>query len=233
VARPPAASRPRVAVALAAIGGFVDAVGFLTLFGLFTAHLSGNTARLGIDLGQDELSAALTYAVPIVGFFGAVLAGGLFCSVGDARRWNTLRSLLAIETALLASFMVVGTAVRDHGDLTPRSGAYYLLAVVAVTAMGLQTASLRQVAGVPVHTTFITGMVVSFAEEVAGALRHEDADASRRARIHGVLIGTYLAGAVSGSALFGEWRVWALAVPVVVLAALTAAAGTPVAVEPG
>jgi uncharacterized membrane protein YoaK (UPF0700 family) len=128
--------------------------------------------------------------------------------------------------------MVVGTAVRDHGDLTPRSGAYYLLAVVAVAAMGLQTASLRQVAGVPVHTTFITGMVVSFAEDVAGALRHDDADASHRARIHGALIGAYIVGAVTGSALFSEWRVWALAVPVAVLAVLTAAAGTRVSVEP-
>jgi len=147
VARPPEASRPSVAITLASIGGLVDAVGFLTLFGLFTAHLSGNTARLGIDLGQAELAAALTYAVPVVAFFGAVLAGARFCNAGDARRWNTLRTLLAIELALLASFMVVATAVRDHGDLTPHSGAYYLLAVVAVTAMGLQTASLRQVAG--------------------------------------------------------------------------------------
>ncbi len=216
---------------LGSIGGFVDAVGFLTLFGLFTAHLSGNTARLGIDLGQRELTAALTYAVPIAVFFSAVLAGLLFCDLGARHRWNTLRSLLAIETTLLAGFMVVGTAVRDSGDLTPRSGTYYLLAVVAVTAMGLQTASVRQVTGVEVHTTFITGMVVSFAEDVAAAVRHADPEASRRSRIHGTLIGAYIVGAVSGSALFTEWHVWALAVPVAALGGLTAAAGTRVAAE--
>src|ERR1019366_5325902 len=53
------AARPRVAITLAAIAGWVDAVGFLVLFGLFTAHLSGNTARLGVELGQGNVGLAL------------------------------------------------------------------------------------------------------------------------------------------------------------------------------
>ena len=56
-----------------------------------------------------------------------------------------------------------------------RSGAYYALAALAVAAMGLQTAALRHVAGVAVHTTFITGMVTSLAEEVVAAARHDRA----------------------------------------------------------
>jgi uncharacterized membrane protein YoaK (UPF0700 family) len=125
---------------------------------------------------------------------------------------------------LLVVYLGLGTALRDAGDLTVRSGAYYALAVLAVAAMGLQTAALRHVAGVAVHTTFITGMVTSLAEEVVAAARH-DPGASQRARVHGGLVGAYVVGAVGGSALESLWALWALAVPIGVLAALIALVG--------
>ena len=39
---------------LAGVGGYVDAVGFLTLAGLFVAHMSGNTIRLGVFVGDGD-----------------------------------------------------------------------------------------------------------------------------------------------------------------------------------
>jgi uncharacterized membrane protein YoaK (UPF0700 family) len=221
----PKAPRPRIAVTLATIGGWVDAVGFLTLFGLFTAHLSGNTARLGVELGQGDASIALTYAVPIVAFLTAVVVGATFVVVRHER--GTLAPLLAVETLLVATFMVLGTALRDAGDLSVRSPAYYGLAVIAVAAMGLQTAALRHVCDVSVNTTFITGMVTAFGEELVMSARG-DVDAPRRARIHGGLVAAYIVGAVSGSALETAWQLWSLAVPVVVLVALTVVFGRPV-----
>ncbi|RSY01673.1 DUF1275 domain-containing protein, partial [Sphingomonas koreensis] len=46
-------NRRRFAVALAAMAGFVDAVGFLSADGYFVSFMSGNTTRLGVDLGTD------------------------------------------------------------------------------------------------------------------------------------------------------------------------------------
>jgi uncharacterized membrane protein YoaK (UPF0700 family) len=219
------ALRPRVAITLAAIGGWVDAVGFLVLFGLFTAHLSGNTARFGVALGQGELSTALTYAVPLVVFFAAVVVGVAYITGRADQRPRALGVLLAVEAALLVVFMVAGTALRDAGDLTPHSLAYYGLAVAAVAAMGLQTAAMRHAAGVPVHTTFITGMVTSLAEEVVLAARSDRQDSGRRARVHGGLVGGYVLGAVGGSALEGAWALWALSIPLAVLGLLIVTVG--------
>jgi uncharacterized membrane protein YoaK (UPF0700 family) len=218
--------RPRIAVALAGIGGWVDAVGFLTLFGLFTAHLSGNTARLGVELGQGDAGAALTYAVPIVAFFAAVVVGAVFVAARRGRSRRALAPLLAVEAVLVTLFMVLGTLLRDAGELTPHSLAYYGLAVTAVAAMGLQTASLRHVADVAVHTTFMTGMVTGFAEQLVATVR-DDPDAPRRARIYGVLVAAYLSGAVAGSALETTWALWSLAVPVGVLTLLAVTARHP------
>lgn len=213
----------RLAIALAAIGGWVDAVGFLTLFGLFTAHLSGNTARLGVALGQGDTGTALTYAVPIVVFFGGAVIGVAFLTARRARGNGGMAPLLAVEAVLIATFMVAGTRLRDDGHLTPRSVAYYGLAVLAVAAMGLQTAALRHAAGVPVHTTFITGMVTHFAEAIVGVVRRDQRDASQRAGVYGGLVGAYILGAVCGSALENLWALWALSVPIVVLVAVTGA----------
>jgi len=221
---PNVAGRPRLAITLAAIGGWVDAIGFLTLFGLFTAHLSGNTARLGVAIGQGEGSTALTYAVPIVVFFAGAVLGVAFVTARRARGRGAIGPLLAVEAVLVATFMVAGTQLRDAGDLTPRSAAYYGLAVLAVAAMGLQTAALRHAAGVPVHTTFITGMVTHLAEAIVGVARREEGDASQRAGVYGGLVGAYVVGAAAGSALEGAWALWALSVPVAALIGLSAAA---------
>jgi len=48
-----------IALSLAIIGGFVDAVGYLALFRLFTAHMRGNTVAGGADLAQQEWSEAV------------------------------------------------------------------------------------------------------------------------------------------------------------------------------
>jgi uncharacterized membrane protein YoaK (UPF0700 family) len=215
------AVRPRLAIVLAALGGWVDAVGFLTLFGLFTAHLSGNTARLGVAFGRGEMTTALTYAVPIIVFFGGAVLGVAFMTARQARGRGAMAPLLAVEALLLAAFMTVGAVVRDAGDLTPRSAAYYGLAVLAVAAMGLQTVALRHAAGVPVHTTFITGMVTHLAEAIVGLVRRDGQAPAQGVGVYGGLVAAYVAGAVSGSALERAWALWALSLPIAVLVLLT------------
>ena len=57
-----------VAFPLAVVAGYVDAVGFLTLAGLFVAHMSGNTVRLGVFVGEDDWNLAAQRLVPIIVF---------------------------------------------------------------------------------------------------------------------------------------------------------------------
>lgn len=68
-------ARRGLALALAAVGGFIDALSFLTLFGLFAGQMSGNTIVLGVQLGRGDGVAAPTRAVPIVVFVIAVAFG--------------------------------------------------------------------------------------------------------------------------------------------------------------
>ena len=65
-----------LAFPLAVVAGYVDAVGFLTLAGLFVAHMSGNTVRLGVFVGDGDWSLAAQRLVPIIVFTIGV-AGGI------------------------------------------------------------------------------------------------------------------------------------------------------------
>jgi uncharacterized membrane protein YoaK (UPF0700 family) len=233
VAEPDAEISPAaygMALPLAWVGGFVDAVGFLTLAGLFVAHMSGNTVRLGVFTGDGDWSFAAQRLVPIIVFTIGV-AGGIALSEALRRRSTPAPAarVLGVEAVLLLVFMVAGEAVLDGREAATGSWEYYLLAAVAVLAMGLQNAALRRVAGVPVHTTFVTGILTQIAEEaVNGWYARRDGSGTsdagqasfRRARLHGGVWLSYLAGGVPGALLALRWDLRCLALPLVALTAL-------------
>jgi uncharacterized membrane protein YoaK (UPF0700 family) len=222
---------------LAWAAGYVDAVGFLTLAGLFVAHMSGNTVRLGVFVGGGDWSLAAQRFVPIVVFTLGVVAGIALCEALSRRSIPVPARVLGIEAALLLVFMIVGRAVLGSDSAAAGSWEYYLLAIVAVLAMGLQNVALRRAAGLPIHTTFVTGMLTYVGEEVvrgwyarrdlrrAGVTRHRDDDAHvafRRARLHGGVWLSYLAGGILGAFIALHWDLWSLSLPLAVVVVVIA-----------
>jgi uncharacterized membrane protein YoaK (UPF0700 family) len=221
----PAATRGRsgLAVVLGSVGGFVDGVGFVALFGLFIAHMSGNSTHVGVAVGTSAWSDAVAYGFPIVAFVVAVTIGALLVDTLSARQvHSSLAVLLAVEVVLLIVLQVLGAALDQGDDLVRNTPSFFLLVGVAVGAMGLQTATLRRVGAVPIHTTFVTGMLATVGIELAAVVRAREPSARRegwsRARLAGGVWLAYLAGAVTGVFLHDHLRLWALAVPTVALA---------------
>ena len=103
-----------VAFPLAVVAGYVDAVGFLTLAGLFVAHMSGNTVRLGVFVGEGDWSLAAQRLVPIIVFTIGV-AGGIALVEALRRRSAPAPAarVLSVEAGLLLAFMLVGRIVLD------------------------------------------------------------------------------------------------------------------------
>jgi uncharacterized membrane protein YoaK (UPF0700 family) len=57
---------PRRIATQSFVGGFVDVVGFIALFGLFTAHVTGNFIMLGLEMVHaTKFAIAKLLAVPI------------------------------------------------------------------------------------------------------------------------------------------------------------------------
>lgn len=221
--------RGRLAFTLGTVAGFVDGVGFLALFGLFITHMSGNSTHVGVGVGTGVWGDAIAYGYPIVVFVIAVAAGAVLVETLVRREVrSSLAALLGIEAVLLVALQLLGAWLDPNDDLVRNTAPFFVLAGVAVTAMGLQSATLRRVGGVTVHTTFITGMLTSVGVELATLARagrgDERRQAHRRLRLVGGVWLAYLSGAIAGAFLHQHLRLWALAIPTAALVVGTAVA---------
>jgi uncharacterized membrane protein YoaK (UPF0700 family) len=199
--------RLALGLALSALAGFVDAVGVLTLGGLFVAFMSGNTTRLGIDLLRGD-PAALGFGAVVAAFVAGAFAGALLRAAAGPRIW--LPVLLSAEAGLLA----VAAAMQGAAP-----------AVVAglplAFAMGLQNLARQQVGQAQAGATFVTGSLVGLGQALAAAaLRRPDPALG----IHALSWAALLGGIAAGAAAMG----WlgsgpALGLPPLVLLVLAAA----------
>ncbi len=152
------------AILLAWVAGFVDALGYLALSHVFTAHMSGNSAALGAHLGKGEWHEALIRGLAIPPFILGVAVGVLV----DLRAKRTGRAArlapaFALELFCLGLFLYLDCG-RQLGAVRPGTGAFFTLVSLLAAAMGLQSATLRRAGGTRVRTTYISGMLTSMTE---------------------------------------------------------------------
>jgi len=145
-----------VAICLAALAGFVDALGFLGLGGFFISFMSGNTTRLGIAIGMDMASPTLRAATLIAMFVLGVMLGTLIANA--LPRWRKPAVLAAVTLLLLAAAIFHAEAAN--------SAALFLTAA----AMGAENGIFQRDGEVSIGLTYMTGTLVRFAQRAALAL---------------------------------------------------------------
>jgi len=206
-AAPPVLLARREAFLLAGVGGCIDAVGILTLGGLFVAHMSGNSAAFGAAFGQGDWRHGLPHLMAIPVFVLGLFLGYLW--ILSSRTYRRCAMLLAAEACLLASFFVL-----------IRSGAGFPAAIPALLAMGLQNATLRELGFSSFPTTYITGVLDMLGKSAARAVLERGGPAIADARRAGAVWLSYAAGAILGSAGLAVLGVGIVFIPVVILGTL-------------
>jgi len=223
-----------IAVLLAWIAGFVDAVGYVSVANVFPAHMSGNTAAFGAHLGGGQFSdiAERAFAIPmfVVGVFLGALMGR---AMQDKKLRRRFAPSFILEGLLLTAFVALTFGLKAPVWISG-SRAFPLVAMLAI-AMGLQNATLRRARGLAVRTTFITGILVNMAERAAGYVarvfdrrrsRHPAMEARRRkerkeALKYALLWCGMFFGAASGAALEMRWGTQVVLLPVCGLIVIT------------
>ena len=214
-----------LAVALALIAGYVDAIGFTRLFNVFPANQSGNAVLLGVAIGDPSWNQGWRPGLSIVTFMVGVAIGVVLGAHLAASRRAPV--LLAGVALLLVVFAAVAGDVK--GDVPPVGGAReaFLLAVSSI-AMGLVTDVVRRVSGVAVYTTFQTGTITRIAETGVEEVEHAvgvrgapppPPEARSVLEVLVAVIGGYIGGSAIASAIVTGWG-YALWVPAIVCVAL-------------
>lgn len=139
---------------LAFLGGYVDTLGFLSLHGLFTAHVTGNFVTIGAALALGS-SGILTKLLALPIFCIVVIATRLVGRWMEQRKLPDLRILLWAEILLLA----LGAVQALRFGPFPNSDAppAMLFGMVLVSAMAIQNAVHRTHMASDAPSTLMTG----------------------------------------------------------------------------
>jgi len=208
---------------LALVAGYVDVVGFVALFGLFTAHVTGNFVMIGVQLVQSShgiLAKLLALPVFMLSVAGTKLVVVRFGRAGK----SPARTLLLTQAALLLAFMAAGLAARP---ITSADAPLAILAgLLGVAAMGVQNAQSRLVLTDHVPTTIMTGnttQVIIDVVELFHTVPGEDGAPKARLRKMVPALLAFAAGAVFGAFAFVSGSFWCLLFPVILLCGLAVA----------
>ena len=207
--RPPGDGRTAVLAAFTA--GFIDTVGFVSLFGLFTAHVTGNFVLIGAAIVTHHSGiVAKLLALPV--FITAVAVTSLLIRRGRDNPRLAMGYVLFGQAMLLMAFMAAGLLLGPfrNGD----QPAAILTGMIGVVAMAVQNAAARLLFSHMSPTTVMTGNVTQIVIDVVDLLHGPSAEA--KARVGKMLppVAAFALGAIGGGLGFVALGFWAVAIAV-------------------
>jgi len=164
---------------LALAAAYVDTCGFIGLFGLFTAHVTGNFVLIGAELVSRH-DAILTKLLALPVFLASVLLTAQAEVLLQRRGRAAVAWLLGVEAMLIgaAALTALRLPVPGHAD----DASTMTIGFVLIAAMGVQNALMRTGLAGPVQTTVMTGNVTQMAIDLLARATGR-ADATTRARM--------------------------------------------------
>ncbi|MCC2963539.1 DUF1275 domain-containing protein [Massilia sp. IC2-278] len=209
-------------MALGFFAGYVDTLGFLALFGLFTAHVTGNFILIGAALADPSRSSILLKFLAFPAFIAGVAAARILVVLVERRQALALRPALLLELALLLGFMFFGIAATpvgtEAGPLAMTSG------LLGAAAMDAHSAISRLLLGHLAPTSMMTGNVTQIVIDAVDLLRGAD-DPGLRTRFAKFLwpLLSFAIGCIAAAFGYLWFGFAALALPVLILVGLLVA----------
>jgi len=197
------------------VAGYVDTCGFIALFGLFTAHVTGNLVLIGAAIVEHRGGLwGKLIALPV--FILAVAAARGINLALESRGRNSAVPLLALQILFLAGFLGVGLAATPIADFDAPLAV--LAGMLGVVAMAIQNATSRTLYAMYTPTTVMTGNVTQVVIDLVDlAVGKGTPEARGRVRKMVPAILAFTAGALLSAIAFTQFGFWCLALPIAVL----------------
>lgn len=206
---------------LSFVGGYIDAVGFVALMGLFPAHVTGELVALSAQMTARDGSAH--HQALLAGLFlGGVVTSALL------GRWlsKVKRSPYTLQLGLLSCVLLAFLGFGAWGLTTSSAGFLTGAAGAAVFAMGVQNAIMRSALSGTLPTTVMTGNLTQFVTELLNwacgrlestAEREHAHQSLRRASTLARALGGFFGGAILGAWLAREVGLLSVVLPTVIV----------------
>ena len=139
---------------LSLVGGWLNTVGFIALFGIYTNHVTGYI----VAAGKETIQGGFGLWILFIGIFIFTISLTTWCE----QRWkdkypNILLGFFIAETILLLLFMLAGIIFSPFYTLA-EFGAI-LTAMLGIAAMGIRNAIIRTILSSMTTSTLMTGNI--------------------------------------------------------------------------
>ncbi|WP_404786614.1 YoaK family protein [Altericista sp. CCNU0014] len=224
------------------VAGFVDTSAFIILFGIFTAHVTGNIALAGSSFVSQDEASTVTHLLMLPTFVVTVALTSLLARYARRKQWPVFAVLLTAEAIALGIFLVVGTQLCPSLVLDVQEDLILPIGMAGVVSMAIQNALMKEAKGVfksYIPTTVMTGNttqltidVVQFlsaklSKEQSELTRQEAAEAlERMGRFVPVLAGFALGGFAAAYLILLSETWWSLVLPLIIVSVMAIAAYT-------
>jgi uncharacterized membrane protein YoaK (UPF0700 family) len=222
------------------VAGFVDTSAFIILFGLFTAHVTGNIALAGSSFVSADTETTITRLLMLPTFMITVALTSLVARYVRRRQWSVFAVLLTLEAIALALFLAMGVTLSPALLLDVQEDLILPIGISGVIAMAIQNALMKESRGVfksYIPTTVMTGNttqltidIVQFlsaklARPQTEATHLEAAEAAERmGRFIPTIVGFALGGLLAAYFVLVSESWWSLVFPLIVISILAIAA---------
>lgn len=142
------------------VAGFVDTSAFIILFGIFTAHVTGNIALAGYSFVYADEESTITHLLMLPVFMVSVAATSILARYARRRQWPVFAILLTAEAIALGIFLLVGVSLSPALVLDVQDEYIFPIGMTGVVAMAIQNALMKEAKGVfksYIPTTVMTG----------------------------------------------------------------------------
>jgi uncharacterized membrane protein YoaK (UPF0700 family) len=208
---------------LSFIGGYIDTFGFIALFGLFTAHITGNFVLMGAMIVHPMHGGLLKFLAFPAFLLGVVISRVIVLDY-EARQRSPLKILFALQAILLTGFMIAGSMAPYPLD-SDRDVAAIIAGMLGAAAMAIQATGGRTVLTSIVHTSMMTGNVTHMFIDIVDIVYSKNEGLKRQAcarlRQLAPAIAAFMLGAISAAFGYMKLSFWSLCLPIALLVVLT------------
>jgi len=210
------------------------------LFGLFTAHVTGNIALAGSSFVSSDAETTITRLLMLPTFMLAVALTSLLARYARHQKWPVFAVLLTAEAIALSIFLIVGTRLSPALLLDVQEDLILPIGIAGVIAMAIQNALMKEAKGVfksYIPTTVMTGNTTQLTIDIvqflsaklsqrSNKLPNPEAEEAleRMSRVFPTIAGFALGGLAAAYFVLLSESWWSLVFPLIIISVLAIAA---------